>query len=34
MTNRVLGAAATRTIRWAMASGHAEARELHEATQR
>ena len=34
VTNRVLGAAATRTIRWAMASGHAEARELHEATQR
>jgi uncharacterized protein (DUF2236 family) len=33
MTTRVLGAAATRTIRWAMASGHAEARELQEATQ-
>ncbi|MBS2939390.1 DUF2236 domain-containing protein [Nocardioides sp. J2M5] len=28
VTNRVLGAAATRTIRWAMASGHAHAREL------
>ena len=34
VTTRVLGAAATRTIRWAMASGHAEARELQEATQR
>jgi uncharacterized protein (DUF2236 family) len=33
VTSRVLGAAATRTIRWAMASGHAEARELQQATQ-
>ena len=31
VTNRVLGAAATRTIRWAMASGHAQARELQAA---
>ncbi|NYE37114.1 uncharacterized protein (DUF2236 family) [Nocardioides cavernae] len=31
VTNRVLGAAATRTIRWAMASGHAEAREMQQA---
>jgi uncharacterized protein (DUF2236 family) len=33
VTNRVLGAAATRTIRWAMAAGHAEARQLQQATQ-
>lgn len=31
VTNRVLGAAATRAIRWAMASGHAEAREMQRA---
>lgn len=30
VTNRVLGAAATRTIRWAMASGHDEARQMQE----
>lgn len=33
VTSRVLGAAATRTIRWAMASGHAEARELQQASR-
>ena len=33
VTNRVLGAAATRTIRWAMASGHAQARVLQQAAQ-
>ena len=31
VTNRVLGAAATRTIRWAMAAGHAEARAMQAA---
>jgi uncharacterized protein (DUF2236 family) len=30
VSNRVLGAAATRTIRWAMSSGHDEARDLQE----
>lgn len=30
VTNRVLGTAATRTIRWAMSSGHEEARDLQE----
>jgi uncharacterized protein (DUF2236 family) len=33
VTSRLLGAAGTRTIRWAMASGHEEARELQRATQ-
>jgi uncharacterized protein (DUF2236 family) len=33
VTNRLLGAAATRAIRWAMASGHEEARELQRAVQ-
>ena len=31
VTHRVLGAAATRTIRWAMAAGHAEARAIQAA---
>lgn len=31
-TSKLLGAAGTRTIRWAMASGHEEARELQRAT--
>jgi hypothetical protein len=34
VTNRVLGAAATRTIRWAMSSGHEQARALQRETAR
>ena len=33
LTHRVLGAAATRTIRWAMAPGHAQVRALREAAR-
>ena len=33
LTDRVLGSAATRTIRWAMAPGHAQARQLQRAAR-